>query len=152
MLKPEELELLMRSEHRPNVVIHVLGEIVRQAKLPDSEIHRMDESVTFFADSIGGCERLLTTPIPLSYTRYFRLDSPPPPPPAGPLAGPKPHQYMQANATEVPEKKVAGLLGLLADLQQSKAAIAQGQKLMVSQSVWAAAETPGSNAFETARP
>ena len=71
VLKPEELELLLRAEHRPNLVLHVLGEIVRQARLPDSEIHRMDETVTFFADSIGGCERLLTTPIPLSYTRSF---------------------------------------------------------------------------------
>ncbi|KAK9836901.1 hypothetical protein WJX74_010844 [Apatococcus lobatus] len=70
VLKPEELELLLRAEHRPNCVLHMLGEIVRQAKLPDSEIHRMDETVTFFSDSVGGCERLLTTPIPLSYTRH----------------------------------------------------------------------------------
>lgn len=69
VLKPEELELLLRAEHRPNCVLHMLGEIVRQAELPDSEIHRMDETVTFFSDSVGGCERLLTTPIPLSYTR-----------------------------------------------------------------------------------
>ncbi|KAK9862954.1 hypothetical protein WJX84_004860 [Apatococcus fuscideae] len=31
VLKPEELELLLRAEHRPNCVLHMLGEIVRQA-------------------------------------------------------------------------------------------------------------------------
>ncbi len=30
---------------------------------------RMDESLTFFTDAVGACERILRTPIPLSYTR-----------------------------------------------------------------------------------
>ena len=30
---------------------------------------QMDASLTFFTDAVGGCERILRTPIPLSYTR-----------------------------------------------------------------------------------
>lgn len=30
----------------------------------------MDENLTVFADVTGGCERILRTPIPLSYTRH----------------------------------------------------------------------------------
>lgn len=30
---------------------------------------RMDENVTFFSDAVGACERILKSPIPLSYTR-----------------------------------------------------------------------------------
>ncbi len=29
----------------------------------------MDENLTFFLDAVGACERILKTPIPLSYTR-----------------------------------------------------------------------------------
>lgn len=32
--------------------------------------YRMDENLTVFADVTGGCERILRTPIPLSYTRH----------------------------------------------------------------------------------
>lgn len=35
------------------------------------QVYRMDENLTFFADSVGACERILKTPIPLSYTRYW---------------------------------------------------------------------------------
>ena len=31
---------------------------------------RLDENLTFFNDSCGTCERILRTPIPLSYTRH----------------------------------------------------------------------------------
>jgi predicted membrane chloride channel (bestrophin family) len=30
---------------------------------------RMDENLTFFEDALGACERILKTPIPLTYTR-----------------------------------------------------------------------------------
>ena len=33
----------------------------------------MDENLTFFADAVGACERILKTPIPLSYTRCDAL-------------------------------------------------------------------------------
>jgi predicted membrane chloride channel (bestrophin family) len=61
----------------------VLTEVLREAQLPGSHpapgdaqaavpagaAYRMDENLTLFADVVGGCERLLKTPIPLAYTR-----------------------------------------------------------------------------------
>jgi Bestrophin, RFP-TM, chloride channel len=38
-----------------------------------SQVYRMDENLTYFADVVGACERILKTPIPLSYTRYVSL-------------------------------------------------------------------------------
>ena len=38
--------------------------------MPDSARVRMDENVTSFADALGGCERILKTPIPLTWTRW----------------------------------------------------------------------------------
>ncbi|PRW33726.1 UPF0187 chloroplastic [Chlorella sorokiniana] len=83
-LKPEELEALLASTHRPNYVVQVLTAIIKTAQLPaavtnnrDSTgcvpagaAYRMDENLTVFADVTGGCERILRTPIPLSYTRH----------------------------------------------------------------------------------
>lgn len=43
--------------------------MIAAAKLPLPGALRMDENLTAFADCLGGCERILRTPIPLSYTR-----------------------------------------------------------------------------------
>ncbi|KAI7843435.1 hypothetical protein COHA_002913 [Chlorella ohadii] len=86
-LKPQELEALMSSSHRPNYTVQasrVLTAILQAAKLPGVEIDprdsganvkasalvRMDEQLTQFADVTGGCERILRTPVPLMYTRH----------------------------------------------------------------------------------
>lgn len=39
------------------------------AFLPLPLAHLPQENCTFFYDALGGCERLLRTPIPVSYTR-----------------------------------------------------------------------------------
>ena len=41
----------------------------QEADVPDAARVRMDENLTSFADSLGACERILKTPIPLTYTR-----------------------------------------------------------------------------------
>lgn len=42
---------------------------MRAAGLPTAPTLRMEEDLTAFEDNLGGCERLLRTPIPLFYTR-----------------------------------------------------------------------------------
>jgi predicted membrane chloride channel (bestrophin family) len=37
--------------------------------VPAGAAYRMDENLTVYSDVTGGCERILRTPIPLSYTR-----------------------------------------------------------------------------------
>ena len=34
---------------------------------------RMDNTLSFFANSVGACERILKSPIPLSYTRHVSV-------------------------------------------------------------------------------
>ena len=70
VLEPgRELEGVMRSTHRPNYVLQVISELIEQCEVPDWEKVRMDENITQFHDSVGTCERLFKTPIPLAYTR-----------------------------------------------------------------------------------
>ena len=59
----------MASKHRPNFVLGMLSELVACFSLPRPERFRMDANITFFHDCHGKCERILKTPIPLSYTR-----------------------------------------------------------------------------------
>jgi predicted membrane chloride channel (bestrophin family) len=70
VLLPDELEKLLSCTHRPNYVARVLGVIVRNAQIPDPNVFRMGENITFFADACGACERIFKTPIPLSWTRH----------------------------------------------------------------------------------
>ncbi|KAI7836516.1 hypothetical protein COHA_009617 [Chlorella ohadii] len=83
-LKPEELDALLKSAHRPNYTCQVLTAVIKRAQLPGDDIDnrdsfanvkasaafRMDENLTCFADVTGGCERILRTPVPLMYTRH----------------------------------------------------------------------------------
>ena len=69
VLLPDELDKLMQSAHRPNYVLQVLSELVANSSIISPERFRMDQNLTFFADALGACERILKTPIPLSYTR-----------------------------------------------------------------------------------
>eukprot|EP00898_Chlorokybus_atmophyticus_P006814 jgi/Chlat1/7133/Chrsp57S06806 len=71
LLKPHELKQLKQSQNRPMHVLQMMTEIVKQAQFKDkSKVLLMDQNITFFNDVLGGCERILRCPIPLSYTRH----------------------------------------------------------------------------------
>ncbi|PSC74666.1 UPF0187 chloroplastic [Micractinium conductrix] len=70
VLTAGELELLTAAYHRPSFALAVLSELVAAAPVRDSQRARLDENLTTLEDMVGGCERLLRTPIPLSYTRH----------------------------------------------------------------------------------
>ncbi|DBA73418.1 hypothetical protein WJX77_011203 [Trebouxia sp. C0004] len=70
VLQPEELALLLASKHRPNYVLQILSGLVESSCIVSPERFRMDQNITFFMDAQGSCERILKTPIPLSYTRH----------------------------------------------------------------------------------
>lgn len=55
--------------HRPIKAISMLSELTRQLDINQFQALQMQENVQFFYDALGGCERLLRTPIPVSYTR-----------------------------------------------------------------------------------
>lgn len=69
-LLPHEVEAVLASAHRPNYALQVIGTIISEAKMPTPPTLVMDMNVTVFEDCLGGCERILRTPIPLEYTRH----------------------------------------------------------------------------------
>lgn len=54
-------------------LLHMPGErgssSQQEANIPDAARVRLDENVMMFSDTTGACERILKTPIPLTYTR-----------------------------------------------------------------------------------
>ena len=48
----------------------MLSELVYASTSSEGHMMCMDQNLTAFADCLGTCERLVKTPIPLSYTRY----------------------------------------------------------------------------------
>lgn len=68
VVEPQELEAIMSAQHRPNYVLQVLSELIDQCNLTQWEKTNMDNNLTTFHDNVGGCERILKTPIPVAYT------------------------------------------------------------------------------------
>ena len=50
--------------------MQVMGELIRSNIACGSDALRLDENVRFFEDTVGACERIYGTPIPVSYTRH----------------------------------------------------------------------------------
>ena len=50
----------------------MLASIVKEANLPTAAGLAMEQNITAFEDCLGGCERILRTPIPLYYTRQAK--------------------------------------------------------------------------------
>jgi ion channel-forming bestrophin family protein len=50
--------------------LQVMSHIIEGAGINDFQRLQMQQNVTTFEDILGGCERLLRTPIPVSYTRH----------------------------------------------------------------------------------
>jgi predicted membrane chloride channel (bestrophin family) len=69
-LSADELAGLAAAAHRPNHCLQVLSHIIATGSPEAHTAHRLDEDLKFLEDTIGGCERVYRTPIPLSYTRH----------------------------------------------------------------------------------
>ncbi len=52
------------------LAMQVLASIIRSSQVPIAAALAMEQNITSFEDCLGGCERILRTPIPLFYTRY----------------------------------------------------------------------------------
>ncbi|PNH07057.1 hypothetical protein TSOC_006522 [Tetrabaena socialis] len=57
-------------QHRPLMAIRTLSELTRQLPVSLQQALHMQQDVTLLYDALGGCERLLRTPLPKSYTRH----------------------------------------------------------------------------------
>ncbi|GAB4817996.1 hypothetical protein N2152v2_005042 [Parachlorella kessleri] len=70
ILQPHEIAGVLNATHRPIYALQVLTEIVKAARLPTAVTTAMEGNLVTFEDSLGGCERILRTPIPLSYATH----------------------------------------------------------------------------------
>lgn len=61
---------VMAANHRPTYCLLMIANIINRSKLDGNLKRVIDEDLTMFHDCVGGCERILTTPIPRSYTRH----------------------------------------------------------------------------------
>lgn len=69
-LREDELEELLASPHKPLYALQALAAGVAGSGANSYIKGVMDQNLTQMEDVLGGCERLLRTPIPLSYTRH----------------------------------------------------------------------------------
>ena len=70
VLTDEEADALMAARCRPAFAVSILTELGAAAPLNESHRIRLDENLTYFEDAVGSCERILTQPIPLAYSRH----------------------------------------------------------------------------------
>ncbi|KAI5079831.1 hypothetical protein GOP47_0005310 [Adiantum capillus-veneris] len=69
LLGEDDLKFVLESQHRPHCLIQLMSQTLCLLKLDYTEKEQLDESISQFIASISICERLIRTPIPLSYTR-----------------------------------------------------------------------------------
>jgi len=69
-LAPKDAEALIAATHRPTKALFDLSNAVE--RLPISYIKRIeiDKSIVVLGDMAGACERILSSPVPLVYTRH----------------------------------------------------------------------------------
>ncbi|KAI3434596.1 hypothetical protein D9Q98_002665 [Chlorella vulgaris] len=70
ILEPAELQLIMAARSPPLAALQVLTELYDRAPISTKQRLRVDGCLSDLSDTVGACERILTTPIPVSYTRH----------------------------------------------------------------------------------
>lgn len=70
-LNGEQLKMVEESKYKPVVLMKLMADWVKQARLENRidsiQQARFDENFDKLADVVGGCERIVSTPIPYSY-------------------------------------------------------------------------------------
>lgn len=72
LLSPEELNAVLASGHRPNLLLNLmhreLGEAVRRGEISHQLALAFLERIASLAGVLAGCERIRLTPLPFAYT------------------------------------------------------------------------------------
>lgn len=69
-LPAEQAKTIIAAAHRPNRALFDLSMAIENLPMHFIRRNEMQAAVTIFEDNLGSCERLLTSPIPLVYTRH----------------------------------------------------------------------------------
>lgn len=75
-LTRDELKEIENFEHKPNYIISMLykklDELKKKGQLTEENYIVIDVNLKSFSDIIGACERIKNTPIPYSYSMFFK--------------------------------------------------------------------------------
>lgn len=76
LLGPDEARRVRASRHLPSAVARLIGESLRDARdrlgMDGFDLLRIDQERATLIDHIGGCERIMKTPMPLAYRIEIR--------------------------------------------------------------------------------
>ncbi|WFB64824.1 bestrophin family ion channel [Sphingobacterium sp. WM] len=71
-LSLEDFEVVQAAKYKPVIIMRLMAEKIRKTKMEgkiDSiQQARMDENLDKLSDIVGGCERIISTPLPYSYS------------------------------------------------------------------------------------
>ena len=70
-MSTSEAQTIMSAQHRPNMVLKLLSDMLAEADANSAERQIIDTNLTMLADMLGGCERILRTPVPIFYTHHI---------------------------------------------------------------------------------
>ena len=69
-LDPREAEGLITARHKPTRANHDLSRAINELPLTYLRRIEIDKSAIEFANAMGACDRIFTSPVPLFYTRH----------------------------------------------------------------------------------
>ncbi|KAI5075064.1 hypothetical protein GOP47_0011025 [Adiantum capillus-veneris] len=69
LLQHDDLAFVLKSQHRPNCLIQLISQAMDLLHLEKTDRVLLEDHIRQYVASVSVCERLIRTPIPLSYTR-----------------------------------------------------------------------------------
>mmetsp|Transcript_34758 Transcript_34758/g.51154 ORF Transcript_34758/g.51154 Transcript_34758/m.51154 type:complete len:426 (+) Transcript_34758:75-1352(+) len=69
-LTPEQADAIISATHRPNRALFDLSVAIEKLPMHFMRKNEINKNLSIFEDTLGGCERLLSSPVPLFYSRH----------------------------------------------------------------------------------
>mmetsp|Transcript_41364 Transcript_41364/g.61227 ORF Transcript_41364/g.61227 Transcript_41364/m.61227 type:complete len:449 (-) Transcript_41364:153-1499(-) len=69
-LDPQVCDDLMRARKQPTRALYELTKAIEAIPMTEFRHVEVDQSAEYLCDALGGCERILSSPVPLVYTRH----------------------------------------------------------------------------------
>mmetsp|Transcript_21589 Transcript_21589/g.45420 ORF Transcript_21589/g.45420 Transcript_21589/m.45420 type:complete len:408 (-) Transcript_21589:129-1352(-) len=69
-LSPSQAQNIIDAAHRPNRALYDLSVAIDKLPMHFMRKNEINKNLSIFEDTLGGCERLLSSPVPLFYSRH----------------------------------------------------------------------------------
>jgi len=69
-LTPAQADAIVKATHRPNRALYDLSVAIDRLPMHFMRKNEINKNLSIFEDTLGGSERLLSSPVPLFYTRH----------------------------------------------------------------------------------